>query len=209
MSHRPRLSGARGGGWLASAIVILFSASLIVLATGCGGTVTKTTSERDSVAAGVARLKKAVPVQKKCEKLFSKLSKDLSAKKIATAATLKTRQAQVRACFGTVKKHSRAARLSLRSVLKANGVSESRNYSQKAVGEMPATAAASYVLILEAKSLNKKNGEAVGLVRKARLGVPLGASAPGDEPVLAINTLLFMQRYRTLLERTLKQAESL
>ncbi|MGZ8706074.1 MAG: hypothetical protein ACXW0R_01655 [Gaiellaceae bacterium] len=200
---------ARCGGSFASTIAILACASLVVLATGCGGSQQKGTSERESLTAGIVKLERAVPVEKKCEKLFGKLSKDLDGRKITTGATLKLRQAQVRACFSTVKKQTLAARPPLRSVLSANRVSEKRKYSPAAVGKMPVPAAAAYVLIRNSEGLNRTIDEAVRLVNRARLGAPLGASiVPGGEP-RAISTLLFMRRYRALLEDTLKKAQKI
>ena len=189
-------------------VVVLAGFGVAVLAAGCGGS-KQAAPETVLLTSAVNELESTARTEKKCEKLFSALSRNLDAKQITTATTLKSRQGRVRACFATVQKQTRAAMTHLRKILKLNGVSElisgqKPKYSSQEVSDMPGAVAGAYVLTGSLSGLNQQISRAVALVKGARLGVPLGAGTlhdiTGEEPVQTVNTLLFLGKYRTLLE---------
>ena len=86
--------------------------------------------ERGCLENAVKTLERNLPVEKRCEKLFTSLSGDLAAKKISTRAALKSRQGSVRGCFAAMEKQFVGARASLRQVLKLNDVSEQTDQAE-------------------------------------------------------------------------------
>ena len=196
-------------------VVVVVGAGGVVLAAGCGGS-TQAAPETAFLTSAVNTLESAVPVEKKCEKLFAALSRNLDAKQITTTATLKSRQGQVRACFAKVQRQTRAAATPLRKILELNGVAEWKSgqskVSAKEVSKMPGAVAAAYVITRVVTGLDEQIGRASVLVDDARLGVPLGAGPlheiTGEEPVQTVNTLLFLGKHRALLAKDVALART-
>ena len=205
--------------WVGSAMrvtaPVIVVAIGVVLAAGCGGS-EQAAPETALLTNAVDKLVGTVPVEKKCEKLFAALSRNLDAKQITTKETLKSRKDEVRSCFATVERQARAAMTPLREILELNSVSELKRgqpkVTAKEVSEMPGAVAAAYVITGVVNGLDEQIGRAIILVDDARLGVPLGAGPlddiTGEEPVQTVNTLLFLGEYRALLAKDLAMARS-
>ena len=196
-------------------VVVVVGAGGAFLAAGCGGS-KQAAPETALLTNAVNKLEGTVPAEKKCEKLFAALSRNLDAKQITTTATLKSRQNEVRACFATVQRQARAAMTPLRKILELNSVSEWKSgqskVTAKEVSEMPGAVAAAYVITGVVNGLNRQIGRATILVDDARLGVPLGAGPlhdiTGEEPVQTVNTLLFLGKHRALLAKDVALART-
>jgi hypothetical protein len=188
--------------------VVAVGVGIAVLTAGCGGS--KQAAPETALLTNAAnKLGSTAPLEKKCEKLFAALSRNLDAKQITTTATLKSHQGQVRACFATVQRQTGAAMTPLRKILELNGVSEWKTgqskYSGKEVNDMPGAVAVAYLSTHGINGLDQQIGRAVALVDDARLAVPLGAGPlheiTGAEPVETVNALLFLGKYRALLAK--------
>ena len=160
--------GLRRFGLLVGVATIAFAGVLCAPAAGSD-------PERGYLESAITALEHNLPVEQRCEKQFTALSRDLVAKKITTRAALKARQVKVRGCFSGVKKTFAGSHAVVRKVLTLNDVSEKT--AQTEIVKKDAVVAWSWLIAKEITGFYPPLEKAVALVKTARLGAPLGASS--------------------------------